>query len=215
MNYLAHSLPFVFVDDPLSAWRVAGTSLPDWLRVVDKQARLRPEVLAQAPTNDPRFVAMIEGAQRHHDDDLRFHSDVAFDALSHEVAAGIRARFAGQRASALGHVLVEMLVDAALMHQRPALLERFYAHVDVIDDDVVGAFVREATQRPVVHAEYFLRRFRSSRFLALYATDDGLFDCLRGVWKRAGIGELPDAFVDVVAGTRRQVDPLVARFFPS
>jgi hypothetical protein len=213
LNYLAHSLPFVDDDDVLGPWRVAGTSLPDWLRVVDRQARLRPAVLALAPRDDPRFVAMIEGAQRHHDDDLRFHSDDAFDALSHELAAEIRGRFPDQRASALGHVLVEMLVDAALMQQRPGLLDRFYAQVDVVDDDVVGRFVRAATGRPVDHAELFLQRFKKSRFLAYYATDPGLRDCLQGVWTRTGIGALPDGFVDVVGAARVRVLPLVQSFF--
>ncbi len=215
MNYLAHSFPYVFHDDQLACWRVAGTSLPDWLRVIDKQARLRPEVLARAPRNDPRFLAMTQGAQRHHDDDLRFHQHDAFDALSHDVAAGIRLRFLGLRASTLGHVLVEMLLDAALLQQHPALLHRFYAHIDALDDVVVAAFVRQTTGRPLPLAELFLARFRTSRFLALYTTDEGLFDCLRGVWRRADIGELPDEFVDVVAATRGRVSSLVGHFFGS
>ena len=215
MNYLAHSLPYVFDDDDLTPWRVAGTSLPDWLRVIDKRARLRPEVLASAPRIDPRCVAMIEGAARHHDDDLRFHADDAFDALSHDVAGVIRARFPGLRASALGHVLVEMSLDAALLHHRPALLERFYGHVDALDDAVVAAFVREATGRPIALAELFLQRFRSSRFLAHYQTDAGLLQCLRGVWQRSGIGPLPDGLVDVVADTRDRVGPLLTRFLPA
>ena len=213
MNYLAHSLPFVFVDDALTPWRVAGTSLPDWLRVVDKRARLRPEVLLRAPRDDARCQALIEGAQRHHDDDQHFHADAAFDALSHDVGAEVRARFPALRGSVIGHVLVEMLLDAALMQQRPTLLQRYYACVDVVDDAVVCAFVRAATGRPIEQAELFLQRFRTSRFLSLYATDDGLLDCLRGVWRRGGFGPLPDGLIDVVALTRARLDPLVARFF--
>ena len=215
VNYLAHSLPFVFDDDPLTPWRVAGTSLPDWLRVIDKQARLRPEVLAHAPTHDPRYLAMSVGARRHHDDDLRFHADANFDALSRAVAADIRLRFPGQRASALGHVLVEMLLDAVLLQQHPQLLIRFYQHVDALDDAVVAAYARETTKRPIALAEMFLRRFRSSRFLALYATDEGLCDCLRGVWRRAGIGDLPPDFVDVVSAARASIAPLAASVLPA
>lgn len=213
MNYLAHSLPFVFDDDDHAAWRVAGTSLPDWLRVIDKKARLRPDVLEGAPDDDPRFVALKAGAQQHHDDDLRFHSDDAFEALNHDVAAIARARFPHLRASTLAHVLVELLLDAALMQRHPHLLQRYYDVVASIDGDVLRAFVQRTTGRPVDNAPYFLDRFRRARFLGAYAHDDGMMQCLRGVWSRAGLGGIDDGFVDVVRDTRDRVSPLCDRFF--
>jgi hypothetical protein len=209
VNYLAHSLPFVFADDALSCWRVAGTALPDWLRVIDKAARLRPDVLDRANVDDERHRALHEGARRHHDDDVRFHSHDDFEALTGELTTSLRARFPHLRASAVAHVLVEMLLDAALIDEHPTLLERFYAAVAAVDDGVVAGFVRTTTGRPVPHAEVFLDRFRRARFLAHYVTDAGLHACLRGVWLRAGLGGIDDGVVDVIAQARPRARALV------
>ncbi|HEY1099240.1 MAG TPA: hypothetical protein VGF99_09935 [Myxococcota bacterium] len=216
LNYLAHSLAFIDdgADDGLRFYRVAGTSLPDWLRVVDKHARLRPDVLAAVDVgDDARFDALREGAQRHHDDDHRFHLDEAFDVHSADLAARFRLFAPGLRASTLGHILTEMLVDAALMQRDPTLLPRYYAGLASLDDDVIVAFSRRATQRPLSTLPLLLQRFRNSRFLELYASDDGLLDCLVGVCERAGLVPPPRSSTALIAQARTEVAPIVARFF--
>jgi hypothetical protein len=211
MNHLAHSLPFVFDDDEHAPWRVVGTSLPDWLRLLDRRARLRPDVLARAPLDDARFRALAEGAQRHHDDDAMFHTLDAFEALTAETTAALRARAPGLRASALGHVLVEMLLDAALIDEHPTLLARFYAAVDGVDAGVVAAFVRATTGRPVDDAEVFVDRFRRARFLHAYVSDAGVLACAQGLWRRAGFGVVDDGVVDVIAWARPRVRALASQ----
>ncbi len=210
MNYLAHSLPFVFDDDPLACWQVAGTALPDWLRALDRAARLRPDVLDRAVVDDPRHRALHEGARRHHDDDAWFHSHDEFEALTARATRDARERFPHLRTSALAHVTVELLLDAALMELHPSLLDRFYRAVATVEDGVIVDFARRTTARPMPHAEVFLDRFRRARFLALYATDTGVLSCLRGVWLRAGLGTIDDGFVDVVARMRPEVRTLAA-----
>jgi hypothetical protein len=218
VNYLAHAL--AFLDDAAAAdaghrpFLVAGTSLPDWLRVVDKRARLRPEVLDAVIVDDNAcFAALRDGARRHHDDDLRFHADDAFDVIASDVAARLRALDAGLRASTLGHVLVEMLVDAALMQARPGLIERYYDVLDEVDEARVAAFARRATGRPLEHAEHLIDRFRRTRFLMAYRDDEGLLDCLVGVCRRAGLQPPPPSSRDVISGARSDVVPLAVRFF--
>lgn len=219
MNYLAHALAFLDDTDAsadgLLAWRVAGTSLPDWLRVVDKRARLRPDVLnAVHVDDDVRFAALRDGARRHHDDDLRFHKDDAFDVVASDVAARLRALDPGLRASTLGHVLVEMLLDASLMAARPGLIERYYAVLDDVDEARVAGFARRATGRPLEHAEHLIDRFRRSRFLLAYQDDEGLLECLVGVCRRAGLQPPPSSSLAVLAAARAGLVPLTARFFP-
>jgi hypothetical protein len=214
MNYLAHALPFLHDDAAHADWRVAGTSLPDWLRAVDKKARLRPGVLdAVMVHDDDRFVALRDGAARHHHDDTRFHADEVFDAASADLAARLRRLDAGLRASTIGHVLVEMLVDATLMDTRPGLLQRYYAVVDGLDEGHVAAFARRATGRPLEHAEVLIDRFRRSRFLVAYQTDDGLLSCLVGVCRRAGLAPPPPSTTTLIAAARLEMTPLVERFF--
>jgi hypothetical protein len=219
VNYLAHAAAFLAAadtpDDGLVAWRVAGTSLPDWLRVVDKRARLRPEVLDGVfVDDDARFAALRDGARRHHDDDLRFHADDAFDAVAADVAARLRALDPALRASTLGHVLVEMLLDATLMARRPALIDRYYEVLDGLDEAHIAAFARRATGRPLEHAEHLIDRFRRSRFLFAYRDDDGLLDCLVGVCRRAGLQPPPSSSRPVIAAARAGLLPLTTRFFP-
>lgn len=220
MNYLAHGLPFLIDvdarDDEHAGFRVAGTALPDWLRVVDKRARLRSDILdAVQVDDDARFAALRDGARRHHDDDLRFHADDAFDAVASAMAAELRAQDASLRASTLAHVLVEMLVDAALMQAQPGLLEGYYDALDAVDEAQVAAFARRATGRPLEHAEHLIDRFRRVRFLAAYRTDEGLHECLVGVCRRAVLQPPPSSSLRTIAAGRAQVEPLVARFFPS
>lgn len=230
MNYLAHSLAFLgssssstsssttssstWGADRLLFWRVAGTSLPDWLRVVDKHARLRPEVLAAVTTDDERWLALREGALRHHHDDHVFHLDEAFDAHAADLAKRIRAVAPGVRASTLAHVLTEMLIDAALMRADETLLGRYHDGLDALDVDVIAAFSRSATSRALPELPTLIDRFRRSRFLGSYLDDDGLFDCLHGVCRRARL-ETPAraAMVPLLAEARREVVPLVQRFF--
>jgi hypothetical protein len=220
MNYLAHSLAFLgasssaFNTDGLLFWRVAGTSLPDWLRVVDKHARLRPEVLAAVVTDDVRWLALREGAQRHHDDDHTFHLDEAFDAHAADLAKRIRLVASDVRASTLAHVLTEMLVDAELMRADPTLLARYHDGLDALDLDVIAEFSRHATRRPLLELPTLIERFLRSRFLGRYLDDDGLFDCLQGVCRRAGLQAPPrDALLPLLSTARGEVAPLVQRFF--
>ena len=123
MNYLAHA---VFVlDDP---WKVAGTSLPDWLRAVDKRARVKPDALRALHLDDPRARSLRDGALQHHDDDHRFHTSAAFESLTDEAVHALRALSPDPRyrASALGHIAVEMLVDACVEERRPGVTARYY-----------------------------------------------------------------------------------------
>lgn len=216
MNYLAHAHAFLEFQHPQTGWQVAGTSLPDWLRVVDKKARLRPDVLdAVHIDDDVRFEALRDGARRHHDDDLRFHADHAFDVVASDLAARLRALDAGLRASTLGHVLVEMLLDATLMAARPGLIERYYDVIDDLDEAHIAAFARRATGRPLEHAEHLIDRFRRSRFLLAYQHDDGLLECLVGVCRRAGLQPPPPSSLTLIATARQELGPLTARFFPA
>jgi hypothetical protein len=209
VNHLGHALPFLD-DDP---HKVAGALLPDWLRVVDKRARLHPDVLARAPTHTDAARALKEGAERHHQDDHRFHADASFDALAGEVGAEIRARHPGLRGSAIAHILVEMWVDRVLIEDDPARLARLYEALHTVDPVVVAGFARQATGRPLAGAEALIVRFTDSAYLYRYQSDEGLFACLQGLWGRVTGAALPAALLEVVTALGPKVEPLVGRHF--
>lgn len=203
MNYLAHAIDVL--DTP---WVLAGTSLPDWLRVVDRRARLRPEPLRALPlASGSPDAGVRDGVVRHHDDDARFHADPVFEELSHEAVRAIRPLSPDPRlrASALGHILVEMLLDASVAEARPGVLERYYDALDEIDDELLASLARAWTRAPLAELPHLLGRFRRARFLFSYASDEGVVDALEGVCWRAGLAPPPPGIVDVVAALRPKV----------
>ncbi len=90
MNYFAHALPFL--DRP---YFVAGTAVPDWLAVADRQVRLRSKhAEAFLDDADPCVAEVAGGILQHLRDDAQFHATRAFAETSLEltVASARRAR---------------------------------------------------------------------------------------------------------------------------
>ena len=114
MNYFAHALPFL--DRP---YFVAGTGVPDWLTVADRKVRLRSKHVEAflerrrplrgrsggrrlAAPSRRRPIPRHPGVRR----DLAGLTVLVRDVLGGET--GLRPAF-------LGHLLVELLLDAALI----------------------------------------------------------------------------------------------------
>ena len=78
MNYFAHGRRFV--DQP---YFMAGTSVPDWLPVLDRRIKARPKgVRPFVDHEDPDLAAMAAGILQHHHDDGWFHVSEPFVRLS-------------------------------------------------------------------------------------------------------------------------------------
>lgn len=203
MNYLAHAVDVL--DDP---WMVAGTSLPDWLRAVDRRARVRPEALALIDVVDGTCEARVKaGALKHHDDDLRFHTHDAFETLTHDAVRAIRALSPDPRlrASALGHIVVEMLLDAVVEERRPGSTARYYDAVTQLEAGELARIVARFTGREVPAFTKLMPRFIHARFLFAYATDDGVVEALEGVAWRTGMPPPPAGTAEVVGALRPRV----------
>ena len=132
MNYFAHACPFL--GDP---YFMAGTCVPDWLTVVDRRVRvkrLRAEPLAGDADRQTALVA--GGIVQHLRDDARFHETRAFAELALQLTVAARDRLgaeAGFRPSFLGHILVEVLLDASLIADDPQRLETYYREIQSVD----------------------------------------------------------------------------------
>jgi len=204
VNYFAHGRRFI--DDP---YFLAGTAVPDWLNVVDRRVRVRgkhAQVYANDP--DPRLAALARGIAQHHHDDGWFHSTAAFAELSWRLTVRIRDALApddGLRPSFLGHILVEILLDAVLIAEEPARLEAYYAAMQTLDAEFVQAGVNRMAPQASDRLALLLPRFSRERFLFDYADDENLCYRLNQVLRRVKLAVLPDEFRGLLPEARREV----------
>ncbi|HZZ26718.1 MAG TPA: hypothetical protein VFE46_01825 [Pirellulales bacterium] len=209
MNYFAHG--YRFIEDP---YLLAGTAVPDWLSVADRRVRTRPSQAAEfATASDPQVAAVARGIAQHHHDDAWFHNTEAFNQLSWKLAVLCRDALPteeGVRPSVLGHILLELLLDAALIERNPALLDKYYAAMETVDPTLIERTVNALARNTTDRLAWFIDRFRQVRFLYDYADDAKLLFRLNQVLFRVQLPPLQEAFVGVIAAARQQINAQAA-----
>lgn len=214
MNYFAHGRSFV--DDP---YYLAGTAVPDWLNVSDRRVRVRSKhALPFVDDADPRVAALARGIAQHHADDAWFHATPAFAELSWGFTARLREALApddGLRPSFLGHILVEILLDAHLIASEPDRLEAYYQALDAVAPMEVQAAVNRMSPGECQRLGWFVAAFRRERFLWDYSTDAKLWYRLNQVMHRVGLSPLSSAFCQLLPELREQVGRRAAQLLAS
>ena len=217
MNYLAHG--WRFANDP---YFLAGTAAPDWLSVIDRKTRLRSRVAAGFIEDaDPVLAAVARGVMQHHADDAWFHATPAFNELNLAFALEIRNTLPGDegfRPSFLGHILVELLLDATLTEDQPRRLDDYYAALATLDPAATeGAIERLATRvardsvagtpprNDGLQVAALIPRFIAERFLYDYLDDGKLLTRLNHVMRRVGLPQLPPSIVTLFPAMRKRV----------
>ncbi|MGB6043149.1 MAG: hypothetical protein WBF93_08340 [Pirellulales bacterium] len=204
MNYLAHARPFL--DQP---YFVAGVAIPDWINVVDRKLRVRSRNAQPFVSHhDSQLAAIARGIVQHHEDDGWFHQTRAFTELSLEFTVAIREILEsddGMRVSFLGHLLVEILLDAHLADRQPRLLDDYYRSLSRVNPAVVADAVGRMSNRIAEPIVQLIPRFIEERFLSDYADDDKLLRRLNQVMKRVRLVSLPDRIVEVFPTARCRV----------
>lgn len=205
MNYFAHGRRFI--DEPCF---LAGTAVPDWLNVVARRVKARAKhARAFVADDDAGVAAVAKGIVQHHNDDAWFHQTPAFAELSWQFTVLIRDALPaddGLRPSFLGHILVEILLDASLIAASPNELEAYYRALSSVDARWLEATVaRMATGHPQSLAE-FVPLFLRERFLWDYLDDAKLCHRLNQVLRRVSLAPLPPTFVGLLSDMRPLVD---------
>jgi hypothetical protein len=204
MNYFAHGLPWI--DDP---YVLAGTALPDWLNVVDRKTRVRSRQAAlHTDSSDSVVASLARGVVQHHEDDAWFHETAAFAELSLEFCRQLRELLSaddGFRPHFLGHIVVELLLDAQLIADRPGQLVSYYHAIDGLDGELLADAAARIAGKQLANLGEFVRLFSAERFLWDYLDDAKLLKRLNQVMRRVGLAQLPTNLLDWLPSARTTV----------
>lgn len=201
MNYFAHGL--CCLDKP---YFLVGTATPDWLSVADRRVRLRERAVHPFVEHDDHHLAeFAAGVMQHLDDDRWFHKSRGFFDVTGEVAALFR-EHAGKddrfRASFLGHIVTEMLLDDVLREHYPVLLDEYYEAVGQMDPAFIEESVNRMARGQTQRLSRFVGLFVRERFLYDYADPERLLYRLNQVMRRVKLSPLPESNIVVLTAGR-------------
>jgi len=204
MNYLAHG--FRFLDSPNF---LAGTAVPDWLSVVDRKVRVRSRsATAMLENPDVATRQIASGILQHLADDQWFHQTRVFAETSLQFAVELRDRLPGDegfRPSFLGHILVEVLIDATLIQRDRSLADRYYDAMDQVSAAKVQQVVNAIAKVQTGRLDEWIARFRQVKFLYDYLDDAKLLFRMEQVMSRVGLPPLGEHLVVWLPSARRIV----------
>jgi hypothetical protein len=225
VNYLAHG--WHCLDAP---YVLAGTAAPDWLCVTDRRLRLRPRSMPLWLEGADRVRAeLARGILRHHADDAWFHQTEAFATLQLHFAGLLRQTLPGDegfRPGFVAHVLVELLLDAALAEEQPLRLAAYYGTLATLDPQALAAALvpmatrLKAAEGPkqaeaaIDRLARLIARFLEERFLYDYADDAKLLARLNRVLARVGLAAVPQTVQELFPALRAQVRQQRGALFP-
>ena len=214
MNYFAHGQRFL--DRP---YFLAGISIPDWMNVVNRRVRVRSKAAAPYLADTvAHYRDLAGGVVQHHEDDRWFHQTRSFAELSLDFAVQLRDALPedeGFRPSFLGHILVEILMDACLIEDAPEDLDRYYAALARTDPVKVAQFVTVVTGKDVHRLADFIPRFLDARFLYDYADNAKLLFRLNQVMRRVGLAPLSHELLDLLPSMKSTVRGRLDALAPS
>lgn len=213
MNYFAHALRFL--DRP---YFVAGTAVPDWLSVADRQVRVRAKLIEPLLRDDRLPLSEVAaGAWQHLHDDGWFHSTRAFFEVSTSLAVSFRGVLGpddSHRTSFLGHIVTELLIDAELIERHPGQIERYYEALEGIEPLVVQQAVNAMAKTSTECLAPLIPRFLDERFLPDYLSDERLLHRLNQVMRRVKLPALPAEAATVLDRARRLIRDRLSELLP-
>jgi hypothetical protein len=188
---------------------MASTGVPDMLSVIDRKVRMRRKSLEPFFNDaDLAVVEVARGIAQHLEDDRWFHANGVFQKLNLEFSKAIRDVYPddeSMRPWFLGHIVIELLLDAHLTQQNPGVLERYYENMESVDATFIQGVINRVASRPTDDFVRLFDAFQREQFLFDYVDDDRLAYRLNQVMKRVGLEKFDDAVVALFSGFRERV----------
>jgi hypothetical protein len=187
LNYLSHFYTHHRNDDAFNA----GLILPDLARKWVRNFR------TIAPGHNSFFNSLTAGCLRHYEADQVFHRSSFFGELNTSALEIIKSMDEAnlvQRKWFIAHVVVEMMLDRAILKTEPAVADDFYASLDRLPLGEVGSFMQlHGCHDPVPFLRAF-RHFIHAQYIRHYTDNNSLMYSLGKIMQRAGLPEhTPDA----------------------
>jgi hypothetical protein len=123
-------------------------------------------------------------------------------------SVSIRDRLPGDRGfrpGFLGHILVEILLDAILIDDNPDDLDAYYEALYALDPIEIGAVVNRMSTRTTDRLPTLIHMFRAERFLYDYRDDEKLLTRLNHVMRRVRLRTLPNSMLEFLPEARQAV----------
>lgn len=205
MNYLAHGIRFLG-----RPYFLAGTCAPDWLSAMDRSVRLRTKSAAPFMEDaDLQLAEFARGVVQHLEDDDWFHGTRGFAEVTGDLAAAFRRAIGSDHPTPcnfLGHIVMEMLLDAELVRRNPGVLNGYYEALSAVDPGVVEDSINRCAARgQTTRAREFIPLFIAERFLADYIETSGLAYRLNQVLRRVKLIPLPESAASAIEVGRQLV----------
>lgn len=205
MNFLSHALPYL--STPVVA---VATGTPDWLSVIDRKIRARRRLVMPHLDSPHRMLRDVaRGILAHLDDDQWFHTSEAFVELNLRFAMQLREQLPGDegfRPMFVGHVLIEVLLDALWIDEDRGHAEAYYQAVSDLDVAEFQDAVNVITGKPTDRLVEVIPRYVDSAFLYDYSDPERLLFRMNQVMSRVGLTRLPDRLVSWLVLARRDVE---------
>ena len=204
MNFFCHALPYL--DRPIFA---ACTGMPDFLSVIDRKIRARARMTAPFLEADDSILRDVAGGiMTHISDDRWFHGGETFARLNLEFAVQLRDLLPGDsgfRPTFVGHILIEMLLDANYVIEKREIVERYYRQFETLPLSAIQDCVNRITGKPTDKIVGTIERFAATKFLFDYEADSTLMMRLNQVMKRVGLAQLPGEVGEWLPEARKAV----------
>lgn len=214
VNYFAHG--YRHLHDP---YFLAGTAVPDWLGAADRKVRVRAKSIAPFLEDpDERIRGLARGIRQHLREDAWFHEQVGFVTLSAKFSGEIHALFPednGPRSHFLGHILVELLLDAELIRRDGDSLERYYQVLQDVDHLFVESGISRMATQPTDRLAKFMGIFVQLKFLSDYVHDGKLMERINQVMLRVGLPTCDDRLMELIPSARRRVAREFDELYPA
>ena len=205
MNFLCHAMPYF--DNPIKA---ACTGVPDWLSVVDRKIRARGRLAQQfVDSEDENLRDVASGILLHIDDDRWFHGTQAFIETNMRFAVELRDLLpgdAGFRPTFVGHILIEMILDALYIRDDAAIGNRYYELLQSVSANEIERCVNLITGKPTDQLAPTIKRFIEARFLFDYLDNETLLMRLNQVMKRVKLAPLPNSVLGWLPAAKQLIE---------